>query len=208
MEKNSKILDRIKYLDFKFGRNYADTDGELFKVLKILYIVFFAYYSFISAVITILMCFHLSDGGNISSEKLESYLNYEKTVAFFFAFAVLGFVLYFLKLKIAGLAVNIVSMPIGIIIISKFFDDGGLSLLGFYSDFYWKHLIPALLVFAVSVWMFVIVLREKIRIEKAYKKFTGILYERYNKKFDTLSDGEWEDFLKNYDPASNSDFFS
>lgn len=208
MEKNPKILDRIKYLDFKFGRSYSGTDGELYRILKILYIVFFSYYSFISAIISILMCFHLADGGNISPQKLESYLNYEKTVAFFFAFAVLGLILYFVKFKIAGLAVNIISMPVSIIVISKYFDDGGLTTIGFYSDFYWKHFIPALLVFAVSVWMIVIVLREKIRIEKAYKKFTGILYDRYNKKFDSITDNEWEDFLKNYDPASNSVFFN
>jgi len=204
LKKNQKILDRIEFLGNKYKNAPARTDGKLFKALKVFYIIFFAYYSFISLMVSLLMILHLTDSEGISKEVLKYHLSYEGTTCVFFVITIISFVLFFVKFKLTGLIMNIVTQPVFVILEARFFKGNDFSRLNLHADYYWKHFIPALLIFAVSVFMAVIVIRERLYISREYKKITERAYGEFKRGNDTLSEEEWNEFLENYDPRSQS----
>lgn len=204
MKKNQKILNRIEFLGNKYKNEPARTDGKLFKSLKVFYIISFAYYSFISLMVSLLMILHLTDSEGISKEVLKNYLSYEGTTCVFFVITIIAFILFCIKFKLTGLIMNIVAQPVFVILEASFFKGNDFSRLNLHADFYWKHFIPALLIFAVSVFLAVIVIRERLYISREYKKITERAYGEFKRGNDTLSEEEWNEFLENYDPQSQS----
>ncbi len=204
MKKNQKILNRIEFLGNKYKNEPARTDGKLFKSLKVFYIISFAYYSFISLMVSLLMILHLTDSEGISKEVLKNYLSYEGTTCVFFVITIIAFILFCVKFKLTGLIMNIVAQPVFVILEARFFKGNDFSRLNLHADYYWKHFIPALLIFAVSVFMAVIVIRERLYISREYKKITERAYGEFKRGNDTLSEEEWNEFLENYDPQSQS----
>ena len=53
----------------------------------------------------------------------------------------------------------------------------------------------------------VIALRARLKTEKLYKKVTDNLYEIYHSSGNNITDGEWEEFLKNFDPTDYKRLF-
>lgn len=200
MKKNQKILERIEFLTVKYGKKLARSDGKLFKTLKVFYILSFAYYSFISLMVSLLMILHLTDGEGISKEVLKNYLSYEGTTCAFFIITIISFVLFCVKFKLTGLIMNIVTQPVFIILEARFFKGNDFSRLNLYGDFYWKHFIPALLILIFSIFMAVIIIRERVYISREYKKITERVYGEFKRGNDTLSEEEWNEFFENYDP--------
>ena len=53
------------------------------------------------------------------------------------------------------------------------------------------------------VWMTVIALREKIKLDRQYKKVVENLFAMYSQKIEDgseITEEQWENFLKEYDP--------
>lgn len=191
MKKYSGVLKRVREIEEKRGIEYARTSGKLYKGLKAVHIL--------SASWALLMnlFFLLSLWINFAGEeKMAQLQGLVLTVAVCSLGLILGFVLTCFKINIAGAVSSLVSSVMLIVTYGREMSDV-LGFWGFNPSFYWRHLIPLVLAAITIIWMVIIAVRERIKIDKLYKKVAEGLYEEFKKNSENTDD-EWEEFLKNY----------
>ncbi len=196
MKKYSGVLKKLREVEEKRGISYARTDGKLYKGIKIVHII--------AAVWALIMnsLFMISIWLNFAgTEKMAQLSNLMITVAVCSVLLLAGLILNCLKINIIGAVLSVVDGVILILTFGRQLEDV-LGFWGFKPVFYWRHLIPLLLVIITAVWLAVIALREKIKTDKLYKKVLAGLYDNFRHKEDIteVGDEEWEEFLKNYNP--------
>lgn len=199
MKKYEGVLQRVREIEYKRGITYAKTDGKLYKGLKICYVLSFAW---IFITCTMMILGHLI----IMSDGTEIDKNFLITSSVCLGAVIIGFVLQLFKQHIAGTAINTVSALFLIFQISSVLKYD-LGFLGYRTDFYFYYLIPAVLMIIFAVCMSVIAIRAEIKLNRMYKKVTENLYEMYRiseKDSVNMTDGQWEEFLKNYNPFNKS----
>ena len=68
-------------------------------------------------------------------------------------------------------------------------------------SFYWRHAVPAVILFGLSVWIMIVLIRAKIKTNKLYDMLVEGLYKQYGKNDgETLTETEWDEFLTQYNP--------
>jgi hypothetical protein len=121
------------------------------------------------------------------------------------AILILGFIFNRVKLYISGgVLMMLSSVYQAFYFMHNLTDSGGV--VGLSPKFYWRHLIPLALIAISIVWITVIAVRAKIKLKKQYKKVTENLFTMFNVELtdgEFLSDEQWDEFLKVYDPAVN-----
>lgn len=201
MKMQESVLRRVRMVEEKNGIKYAKTDGKLYKVLRVLYIITFAYTMGINLLFIAGML--LVYGG---TDNFSGIVNSLISVCVCTAVIIAGFVLSFFRFKFAAGIMSIVPEIFLIPVFGSVMKDD-LGFMGFTASFFWRHFIPLLLLVILMTATTVIAVRAKIKTEKQYKKVTDNLYKLYQESGADISDEQWEEFLKEYDPTDYKKIF-
>ena len=198
------IIKRVEQYEKKCEISYAKSGGKLFKTLAVVCAIFTVYMFFVNTI----ACVSFLMKGDIVGEY--NYFGKSEIIFMMISNILLPVcsALIFSKnnavkaVSIALLTFQNIYMFVRFCLIS----NDGLSPFGFKAYFYWRHLLPFAAVLLCSVWMLTIILRQKMRFRRRYKKILDDLYEAYKNNGINLntepSDELWEEFIKNYDPTN------
>ena len=197
MKKYDSVLKRVDFIENKFGIYYAKTDGILYKSLKFVFSLAFIYafaINFISIAGTALL---ISEGDYVADTQ-----NFLIAISIFTGISLIGAILVWCKVNIAGTAVSFISAPFLLFIFGKELIDT-IGFGPFKNSFYWRHAIPLGIIIIVSLWMFIIAFRAYIKRNKRYKKILKQVYEIFKlENPDNISHDDWEEFVEKYDPRA------
>lgn len=222
------VLQRVRQVEEKNGISYAKKDGALYKTFKVLLIIALIWTIGINLLIIMGSALSLSslnsgvvatiDGkdytqmeyweyqgedaekiaSNIINENRDRLINTSVCSVLIIA----GAILCKFNLHIVGVVTTVAPSVYSIFyFMHKLTDSGGV--VGLSVKYYWRHLAPLLLVIICITVMAIIAERARFKTRKLYKKVTENLFERYNVSLaegGSLSDEQWDEFLKNYDP--------
>ena len=225
------VLQRVKQVEEKHGIKYATTEGALYKTLTVILIITLVYTIGINLLCVAGAALKISSlySGTVATIDGKSYneveyweyqgLDYKKmednivsgnrelmlNAGICSILLILGFVLNRIRLYISGSVLTVAST-----IYSAFYfmhnltDSGGV--VGLSPKFYWRHLIPLAIIVITAVWLTVIAVRAKIKLQKQYKRVSENLFNMYNielGKNEFLTDDQWDEFLKSYNPKTD-----
>ena len=197
MKKNDVVLQKVRLIEDKNYIFYARTDGRAYKILKVIFTVFFAYTVFNNAIYAV---GSLIVGKNYLSEILKPVL----TAVIGTVMLIAGFVFLNFKKHIVSFLLTAVS-SIGMIPLFADLLKDETAVNTYLPKFYWRHLIPLLALAILSLILTVIALRADIKTRKLYKSVVDSVREVYGADLDNggeLTDSQWDEFLKKYDPLS------
>ena len=201
MKKYESIMKRVRFIEDKYGIKYAKVDGKLFSGLKVCFTLSFIWAMIMNLLLLAGVWLQTSSNIELSNE----FKNAIITISVCSIVLILGFTLVCTKLKISGAIVSIASLPMMLISFAGLLKDD-LGFLGFKLSFYWRHFAPIVLMAIFATSMIIIAVREKYKTNKQYKKIIDNLYKTYSTSINTdgekagITDDQWEEFLKNYDP--------
>lgn len=201
MKMQESVLRRVRAVEEKNGIKYAKTDGRLYKTLRVLYIITFAYTMAINLLYIAGMA--LVYGG---TDNFKSVANSLISVCVCTAVIIAGFVLSFFRFKLAAGIISIIPEIFLIPVFGSGLRDD-LGFMGFKLSFFWRHLVPLTLLVILMTAATVIAVRARMKTEKQYKKVTDNLYKLYKASGTDVTDEQWEEFLKNYDPNDYKKLF-
>lgn len=184
MKLKPNILKLVDAYQYKSAICYSKTKERIYCNLKKFYIVGFIYQAIIM--------FLLSYG--------EIKLNYLERTNIFTA-AIISFVLFTAAFVLMLFKWDCISLPLNIVgtvflwplMKEVLFVSGVFFVKG---TFYFKHLIPLVLILIPSLWMCIISTRERYFIHRDYKVVMEKLYNKHRTA--EMSDDEWEEFIDNY----------
>ncbi len=201
MKMQESVLRRVRTVEEKNGIKYAKTDGKLYKTLRVLYIITFAYTMAINLLFIAGMA--LVYGG---TDNFKNVANSLISVCVCTAVIIAGFVLSFFRFKLAAGIISIVPEIFLIPVFGSVMRDD-LGFMGFTVSFFWRHFVPLALLVILMTATTVIAVRAKFKTEKQYKRVTDNLYKLYKQSGADITDAQWEEFLKNYDPTDYKKLF-
>ncbi len=201
MKKYDSILERVRYVEYKYGIQYAKPDGKLFAAVRTAYLLFFIYHS---VMVLLFLLGQILKYGNTE--------NWAPNAAGFWMvlgaelFSIGGYVLLKTPWKIWGVAVSILQAPLLAVLFGERMTDD-LVRFGIRVSFYWRHLIPLVVMFVLLLWMLGIIVRAAVKTNRQYKKIVETLYTQYHvgvtEEGEGISDQQWDEFLANYDPRKD-----
>lgn len=222
------VLQRVRQIEQKKGIYYANTNGMLYKVLKFILIAALIYTVGVNLILILGGVFEISsihhgvtykiDGKEYTlyetwelagedAEKIEDNILKDSggliiNGSICTVLLIAGVILNRFKFYIAGAVTNIAPAIYSIFYFKhRLTDSGGVVSLN--AKFYWCHLIPLALIAICMLCITVIAVRANWKTQKQYKKVTENLFEMYNVSLSeggTLTDEQWDEFLKKYDP--------
>lgn len=201
MKMQESVLRRVRMIEEKNGIKYAKTDGKLYKTLRVLYIITFAYTMAINLLYIAGML--LVYGG---TDNFKNVVNSLISVCVCTAVIIAGFVLSFFRFKFAAGVMSIAPEIFLIPVFGAVMKDD-LGFMGFTASFFWRHFAPLALLVILMTATTVIAVRARIKTERQYKKVTENLYKLYQSTGGDISDDQWEEFLKEYDPSDYKKLF-
>ena len=193
------VLKRVRILEEKRGIKYADTNGKLYITLKVLCIIA-AIYAMCTNLLFVLGHILMYSG----TENMKEITGELITVSVCTVIIIASLILNKFKVYIVSAALNFVSAVFLSLLFARLLADD-LGFLGVKTSFYIRHLIPLALMVIFMVWLTVIAVRAKVKLNRMYKKVTENLYNMYRvseSDADILSDDVWDEFLQNYDPVN------
>ena len=194
MKKNANILECVEKYKYKYGISYAIDGGRLVSTLSVISYFVWIYTIFMTALFIISTSFMLSVG----SADFNYIANSFSTICIGAAVMIAGAVLYLCKQKILGAAATIVAQPV---MVMAYFHITRNSAGILNMSFYWRHAVPAVILFGLSVWIMIVLIRAKIKTNKLYDMLVEGLYKQYGKNDgETLTETEWDEFLTQYNP--------
>lgn len=188
------VLSRTHEYEYKRGISYANVDSPSYKRLKVFYIIALVWTILVNA----LSAFSLSllPENNPAKDTIFNIIVMFGVVS---ALLILGAILNRLKVYITSGIISLVSAIFTLVYISVEFTAPS-GFLGFRTDFYFKHVIPLLMLAICITAMTVIAVRAKVKFRKNYQKVTENLYAEFcEKNGEHISEDEWREFLENYD---------
>lgn len=201
MKMQESVLARVRMVEEKNGIRYAKTDGKLYKAMRIIYTLAFAYTMGIN-LIFIAGMFLLHFG----TDNFPNVMNTLISVCVCTGLIIAGYVLSFFRFKLTAGILSVVPEVFLIVSFGAVMKDS-LGFLGYMPSFYWRHFIPlAVMIITMSASVFIAV-RARLKTQKQYKKVMDNLYRIYNENGGEITDGQWEEFLKNYDPTDYTKLF-
>ncbi len=193
MKRNANILEYVEKYKYKYGIKYAEEGGALVKHLSV-YTGIVWVYSFFILVLSI-----LSFALNFAAGKLDySYLsNIFITTIVCAVIMVVAAAFFVCKQKIIGLIIGIIVQPFIVLTYKPISVYGA----GYLPSFYWKFLVPAMVFIILAAFLFIVLIRAKVKTNKIYDMLVEGLYKQYGTHDgEKLTDSEWNDFLTNYNP--------
>lgn len=187
---NETILKYTLKSEEKYNIRYAKKDGALYGGFRTAYLVSYVYAAVFAAFVLLGIWFN---------EEISTNLNTVYTIGAFLVLGLMGAVFNGFKMP---LFTALCSLPVSVFTVICFgkllIDPAGL--LGFNLKFYWAHLLPILVMVVSAAVMLIIDLRARYILKKGYDKISERLYSEYSAHAENLSEEEWEQFLKTYDP--------
>lgn len=194
MKKNANILECVEKYKYKYGISYAIDGGRLVSTLSVISYFVWIYTIFMTALFIISTSFMLSVG----SADFNYIANSFSTICIGAGVMIAGAVLYLCKQKILGAAATIVAQPV---MVMTYFHITRNSAGILNMSFYWRHAVPAVILFGLSLWIMIVLIRAKIKTNKLYDMLVEGLYKQYGKNDgETLTETEWDEFLTQYNP--------
>lgn len=201
MKMQESVLARVRMVEEKNGIKYTRPGGRLHKVMRVLYTLLFAYTMGIN-LIFIAGMFMLHYG----TDDFKNFTDALITVCVCTGLIIAGYVLSFFKFKLIAGIISVIPEILLIVTFGAITQDP-FEFMGFKPSFFWRHFIPlALMIITMSVAVFIAV-RARIKTEKQYKKVMDNLYRIYNENGGDITDDQWDNFLKEYDPTDYTKLF-
>ena len=200
MKKYSGVLERVKQIEEKFGIKYAKPEGKLYKSLKIIY-TFFWIYTLVINVLFVVTRFYPE---NLVKDSSKDY-NAIMVIIVMTIILIAGYILNNYKLYLSGGIASVVSIIFMLPFFANLTEDT-LGFMGYKFSFYWRHLIPYFVMLILISWLTILAVRAERIINKRYIQVIENLFNIYSKnkiEDGDLSNEEWDEFLKNYDPITN-----
>lgn len=197
MKMQESVLARVRMVEEKNGIKYAKPGGRLHKVMRVLYTFLFAYTMGINLIFI---------AGMFITDNYKNFTDALITVCVCTGLIIAGYVLSFFKFKLIAGIISVIPEILLIVTFGAITQDP-FEFMGFKPSFFWRHFIPlALMIITMSVAVFIAV-RARIKTEKQYKKVMDNLYRIYNENGGDITDDQWDNFLKEYDPSDYTKLF-
>lgn len=201
MKMQESVLQRVRTVEEKNGIKYAKTEGKLYKTLRVIYIILFAYTMAINLFYIAGMA--IVYGG---TDNFKNVVNSLISVSVCTAVIIAGFVLSFFRFKLAAGIISIIPEILLIPVFGSAMRDI-TGFMGYTVSFFWRHLIPLALLVIIMTATTVIAVRARIKTEKQYKKVMDNLYNIYKQSGTDITEEQWEEFLRYYDPTDYKKLF-
>lgn len=204
MKKYDSILKRVEAYEKKCEINYAKINGKLFAYLRVL-LTLSVVYMFIINMLTCLALFAKASAlGKYNVMNKSTLITMTVIVVLSFLFMIFTYHKNDLVKLVACLSLfgcnTYLIFPLYAI------SNDGLGFFRLASVFYWRHLLPFVLIFIFTIWLIFIILRQKYMINFRYNTIINNLYQAYKNdpttNYLTLSEEEWNAFIENYDPTN------
>lgn len=197
MKMQESVLARVRMVEEKNGIKYAKPGGRLHKVMRVLYTLLFAYTMGINLIFI---------AGMFITDNYKNFTDALITVCVCTGLIIAGYVLSFFKFKLIAGIISVIPEILLIVTFGAITQDP-FGFMGFKKFFFWRHFIPlALMIITMSVAVFIAV-RARIKTERQYKKVMDNLYRIYNENGGDITDDQWDNFLKEYDPSDYTKLF-
>ena len=204
MKKYPGILKRAELTNWKAGHSFARTDGSLYKWLSAINVVLIIYTFFINLFYTLGTSEIYRD-----TEYMSDVLFPVITVSIATAFFVASLIFSRLKFKITASALNIAPCIYLIIIFGLLLknEPADTILDRFNPVYYWRHFVPLLVIFILSVIMLVIAIRARVKLNKIYLKTEEKIYTLFKENYPDSDESQWIAFAEKYDGTSPQKLF-
>lgn len=190
MKMNETILAQVRRSEEKYNIRYAKKDGSLYGGFRVALLVSYIFAAVFAAFVILGIWFN---------DEISTNLNTIYTIGAFLVLGLFGAVFGGFKISLGA---AVCAVPAGLFAVLEFGrllpDSAGL--LGLNGKFYWAHLLPILVMCISAAAMLIIDLRARYILKKGYEKISERLYAEYSAHAENLSEEEWEEFLKTYDP--------
>ena len=194
MKKYDGILKGVHELEKKQGIVYAKTNGKLCVSLKIIYLIIMIF-------ATLMNLFYILGMLLINSQNLKNVADPLITTSILTSALIAAIVLNRLKLHTASAVLTVITSAFLIPIFASIMEDVA-GFLDLKTSFYWRHFTPLLIAVILAIWIAVISLREKKKVNFMYKKVEENLYNIYHTSANEISKEQWAEFLENYNGES------
>ena len=202
------IAQRVRAAEIRSALFYTKPTDKLYKRLRTLYTVFTA----ISAITSLLFVaarytriealtaagLNLDNANHINSLKSTIL-----TVGICAAVQLIALILSFVKLEYLSAPITLLSGTVSCIILA----DNSTNTMefneGINPSFWLRHFIPFLLALLFIVWLVILKARAEIIFRRNYLNLVSYIYKTYHT--DDMSDSQWEDFLKEYNPKAEEE---
>lgn len=201
MKKYDGVLKRVREIEYKRGISYANTDGKLYKTINVLCILA-AIWGMLTNILYILGNLLMYSGTDMMSGVKNTII----TVSVCSVAIITSFILKRFKIYIIAAVLNMLSSVLLILQFANLLPDD-FGFLGIKTSFYIRHFIPLALMSIFIIFLTVIAVRANIKTDRMYKKVTENLYNMYRiseANASDLTDEQWDEFLKNYNPYPKS----
>ena len=212
MKKNANILKRVEQYKYKRGISYATTDGKLYGAMRVCATLSFIYFMIFNGLYVLAQSMMIGLGQTKFADVRASFVPITVCTALIIA----GYVLNCTRLRLWGCFLCIPTLTVNLIVFTRTLLNASSGdvvdisnyILGMPPLYYYRHLIPTVLLFIFFVAMLVIDIRARVKTNKLYIHITECLYEQYNSTDRTdLTDEEWEDFINNYSSSGYKNQF-
>ncbi|MBR4973438.1 MAG: hypothetical protein IKY45_03125 [Clostridia bacterium] len=194
MKKYDGILKRVHELEKKQGIVYARTNGKLCVSLKIIYLLIMIF-------ATLMNFFYIIGMLLINFQNLKNVADSLITTSILTLALIAAIVLNRLKLHTASAVLTVITSAFLIPLFVGIMEDVA-GFLDLKTSFYWRHFTPLLIAVILAIWIAVISLREKKKVNFMYKKVEENLYNIYHTSANEISKEQWSEFLENYNGES------
>ena len=194
MKKYDWILKRVRELEKKQGIVYAKTNGKLCVSLKIIYLIIMIF-------ATLMNLFYIIGMLLINFQNLKNVADSLITTSILTLALIAAIVLNRLKLHTASAVLTVITSAFLIPLFVGIMEDVA-GFLDLKTSFYWRHFTPLLIAVILAIWIAVISLREKKKVNFMYKKVEENLYNIYHTSANEISKEQWAEFLENYNGES------
>ena len=194
MKKYEGVLKKVYEYESKRGITYAKPDGALYKTLHVLYVMIFIWSFIMNSFTALSFMMRYSTIGNKGTIR-----NIIFTLIVGSLSMLAGCILSRLKCYISASITTIIPIAVLLPLYMLSFRNNLDGLWGYSYPFYWRYLLPLSFIAILMVWMTVIALRARHKTNKQYKQIVERLFEEnFANDEDSVSEEEWDEFLKNY----------
>lgn len=193
MKKQANILEYVEKYKYKYGISYADENSSLVKKLSVVTSLVWIYSIAIFTLTVLSFSLNFYGGSMNYSEFSGVYI----TTIVGLVGLIVAAILYRHKQKIIGLVIATISQ------LAVLYAHEAISMYGinYFTGFYWKYLIPAIIFSCLAVVIIFVLVRAIIKTNRIYNMLVYALYKKYgSENGEKISEEKWQEFLKEYNP--------
>lgn len=201
MKRYDGVLKRVRELEWKYGIAYPRPNEKPYKIMRFFYVIFFLWTNIMNVM-------HIGSIWIKSTESESIMTDFGDATYFIGACTITLIIAYVLRLlnnvycHIGSFVLTLAS-GIGLLLTYAPWFEDLTGLFGYKIDFYWRHIAPIVLMVILLGILVYIYVNSEIKTERTYNKVIEALYDKYGTDSEgvaKLTDGQWEEFIENYDP--------